>query len=1036
MDTYTEYTSGVIFLNGESDTVAVYSCVPTETGIFLSGSSTLNVVVSNFVSHGGNVLNGSSTFNVVVSNFVSHGGNVLSGSSDVNFVGSNFVSENGILVNGNTLINCRYETPVEGLGVISSGNSFVQIVWLPTGGTVMSGEVIPKIGFISFGGILISSVMADVTSNVNEPVNGISTGGLHANGNASCNKYRTVSFEAEGEVYTSGKSYYGVTNVKYISTGKVDMYSDTILNFKFNNNLSIIYNINSEIRKSIDFIWNTGKLELSWYRVVGKGSTNACLPNDPCCQKIILNISARSLSELCNQLTRRRYKFPIDFVQRFRIPVNATTNESNSDCNNLIDVQVCDIPDCANFCVNQDVSLRFGFEINVQVNAFFVYESEVNVVNASGSSNVIFVPNYHDLPYTGSGSIELNGSAGYQTNSYTFRGGIKISGISPIQATRWSAIGGEWPNSTGFRFGNTSQSSSTQILEQAWSLTDRVLNEDGLYASTDISYEKTSEILIVRGFNFDLPEWSEVTSIFVSLKRFSTQNNVRDEKIFLSLGPDRISENLAVTNIDWPFINTTKIYGPQGWITDSLDGITEPITKEQLLDPNFGVAIKVMATSSLSATLAKIDSISVNIYYEHPQNSIIRLSSETGGIAKSNSYTSFSVGKVVSSGVANCKIKKRNNINLQSAGVTLSGLFGLPVFEYASGGLKSSGNAVVKPYFETSYGGAEFGGEALVKPYLEVVEGGLQCTGVANRFDVFKYNTSGSIEIYGQAVTPEKKFIYTSIITQPLILYGSAEYKKEHYTWNADGDVILTLGGAFAFPGNIFIPNQVLSFDMEATSFKVLHLKDVDVGAATGATNTIDVCGCLSLSQFIYFKHNFNRDNLFYDFLYRNNFSMPPLSKLKYNKTNNSWQNNFHYTGLGSDGDHVESWNIIFELQCTNNFGSIEIGSPVWKTSIQVFRKNNFMNINSNSRIIIAIIPDVVCAGKTNSLDFLISYNTQTKLSFVSPNSIVYYSDVFDNIGLFSNRSWIDNPNLKLRISYTNPSPTQKMLDLTEVILV
>ena len=98
-------------------------------------------------------------------------------------------------------------------------------------------------------------------------------------------------------------------------------------------------------------------------------------------------------------------------------------------------------------------------------------------------------------------------------------------------------------------------------------------------------------------------------------------------------------------------------------------------------------------------------------------------------------------------------------------------------------------------------------------------------------------------------------------------MYGSAEYKKQHYTWNADGDVILTLGGAFTFPGNVFIPNQVLSFDMEATSFKVLHLKDVDVGAATGATNTIDVCGCLSLSQFIYFKHNFNRDNLFYDFL-------------------------------------------------------------------------------------------------------------------------------------------------------------------------
>ena len=1048
--------AGGFSLTGTSQVFLIFNLRPIPSGIRSGGFSSVSLSQNLQIGFGGTLITGFATNRlvakpsvqggiqtggefVVSSGYISQGGNILAGTALIDII-VNIVPQNGLVSSGIASINCNYDILVEGGGVSLAGDTFVQIVWLPTGGTLVAGEAIIGIGVATSGGILVSAA-ADVTSFVNEPVNGISTGGLIGGGKGRSNQQRFKVSTAAGLVSSSGVSHYGITSAKYRPTGSVQIDSRTVYNLKFDSAvLKIVYNINAQIERSVDFLWNTGQLTMYWYRVVGKGSTNVCMPNDPCCQKIILNIHARSLSELCQKLTKRRYKFPIDFVQRYNRPAETTVvnnleaNGDNYDCNDLINVQVCQIPQCANFCVEQDLRLSFGFSMTAQVNSFYAHKASGSLY-ISDSATVFFDPNYQDTPYTGSGFVTASGSAAYQTNSYKFRGGIKSGGIGKVQATRWTAVGGEWPNNTGLSFGNTSQSVKNSPSEQVWSLTERVFKEDSLYTSTDISFGKTSEFLFVSGFNFDLPDWAEVVEVRVSLKRLATQTGVKDEQIFLAIGSERVSQNLASKASDWPLINTIKTYGPN-WFIDSLDGYNRPITKENLLDPNFGVAIKVKATSSLTATIAKIDFVKVEVAYENLQGSIVRLSSSSGEAAKSNGYTSVAMGKITLNSNSIFNYTKRYNVILQRAGVKLSGRFERSVFEKTSGGLKLSGKSIVKPFFDVFSGGIASSGEAIVKPYLEIMKGGVKATGIADRSGIWHYTTTGSIGIYGQAFTPEKKFKYIPSTIRPIAVSGLAKYKKQHYKWNADGNIVFIFGGADYIAGNIFVPVQVARFSMKILQTTASYLNDIDKGNATGVTTTVEKCGCLNLPLLISLTQNFSKDNIFANFLVRNNLKIASTLRLRHNKLNGSWQHNLHYKGLGPDSNSPESWNVIFELQCANEIGGTTIGNTVWKLAIQIFRKNIYRNNNSSSRIFMSILPDTICNGTTSELDFLITYNTQTGLAFVNPNSTIYYNEIFDNIGLFSNRAWIENPNLNLRISQIVPQAVQKRLNLTEAVLV
>jgi hypothetical protein len=178
------------------------------------------------------------------------------------------------------------------------------------------------------------------------------------------------------------------------------------------------------------------------------------------------------------------------------------------------------------------------------------------------------------------------------------------------------------------------------------------------------------------------------------------------------------------------------------------------------------------------------------------------------------------------------------------------------------------------------------------------------------------------------------------------------------------------------------------------------------------------------------------RDNILAQFLARNGFSMSDTLDLYYNVPNNSWQSNLHYHGLAADANVEEKWDFVFEVQCTDEMGGIEIGRSIWKLSLSIFRENLSTGEDFDTRVVMAVMPDAICPVESSELEFKVSFDTQSDLASVSPeDAVVYQSTIFDNIGLFKNRSWIAYPELVLSVAQSGFRAPQGRTDLYDAIL-
>lgn len=944
----------------------------------------------------------------------------------------------GCLVGGSASAGVTITKTVTSTGVLANGTAGTSLGYSPSGGVSGDGTASVSTTIVMLGGSIVSG-HPDVTGVTNEPPYGIELGYVKAGATANTNTLHLFKYVSDGEVIlVSGTSSCHIGSATNNASGGVVIAGSSTANFKFFKKYRIDWKTKAEINGSLRFTWNVGKLAIYWYRVIGKGQSDPCLPTDPCCEKVVMNVHARTLAELCEKLSKRRFKFPIDTVQRFSRPAENTVLAAdaaagdNHDCNNLVDVQICGIPQCADFCIDEDIRVNTGFNMTVLVDAFKTCVAD-GAVYVAGSSGIRFVRNVPAFVYEATGDVTVAGEADCASSVINGRGGAATSGTAVVKSSRWTYVGGNWPDSTGSRFGTISASVPRTSSDQIWSLTSRALKNDGLFCSTDISYAQTSQLLIVSGFGFNVPEWAEVLSVIVSIDRVSSQVSVRDLNVYLVGGGVAISDNLAVTSTDWPLIKTVRTYGQAGWRDPNDVDYLGPFTADELNDQTFGVALRVRASSALPAMIAKVDSISVQITYQDPNGSIIRVSSDTGSTAKSPSYHNSATGRVVLRST-NTVQQSRYYINpIVSAGSKLGGSAVIQMFEIGSGGSGISGEALVTPYFEIGSGGTGVGGAAKVTPYLEPMSGGVSLNGYSIRAGNWKYVASGSVNTGGLAITPEKKFSVRS--AGGVGTFGSALAKCSNWKWVSDGNSIVVSGSAGQVAGNIAPPTIVASFGMVVLETTATFLGDVDEQNATGLSETLSKCGCFTLPLIIELSHNFSVDNIFAQFLVRNGLSISKTLSMRYNETNDSWQTNLHYKGLAPDANSYETWNVICELQCTNIVGGIGIGRNIWKVAIQFVRKNLTTQVAYDTRVIIGVLPDILCGTVENQLDFQINYDTQLGIATVNPNATVYQSTIFDNIGLFKNVAWINSPELSLRISQSGSATVQQRVDLTNTVL-
>jgi hypothetical protein len=1001
----------------------------------MSGGISLNGTSVDFVSietSGGLVVGGTVIRSFLVIPPIL-GGAKLGSAAIVNVIYLNEVQSNGLVASGSASITFeRWSTGVRGDG---SSTHFVTIAF--TGGIVAGSEANLAYGYRTFGGIRIGGLVAPY-GTIHEPPNGISARGAKLAGRAIVTNSLNLSHEGSGSVVIEGSSVYGIKSVSIFATGGVQVTQDTsTYNLKFSKEIGFKWKQRAEINKEASFLWNTGQLNIYWYRVIGKGVNDPCLPQDPCCSRFILNIHARSLPELCEKLSKRRFKFPIESVQRFSRPAENSVvafeeaNGLNHNCNTLQEVKVCGIPECADFCVDQDLRVVGGFSMKVQVNAFKLHTSQGSVVVA-GSSGYRLESIIPDFPYESEGGIEIQGESVASSNYVIGRGGINIGGKAKSQFSRWRFTGGVWPNVTPRTYGSIARNQLLNSGEQQWSLTERLFKDDGLFCSTDISFSKTSQLLVVGGFNFDLPEWAEVLSVVLRIDRISTQVGIRDKIVYLIVDDEIISENLAATATDWPFIETTRTYGSSGWRYEIDSNEIIPITREELVNPTFSVGLQVNSIYSYPTSVAKVDFINLEITYENANGSIIRISSN-GSLVKGPSYHMMSTGRLTVGSTSPVVTSYRYKETASRAGVKCSGLAVLSFNEVGSGGIKIGGLPKVTPYFEEGSGGLRSSGEALVLPYWETMAGGIKLIGNSVISAGFNYTSSGQVEIYGEAFAPQLRFTHNSV--GGVTTFGTSKVRMPNWSYTSDGTLTIS-GSSGQRAGNISIPNLVANFSMTVFQTTTSFVNDVHIGDAVGLSESVTRCGCFELPLMIDISQNMSKNNIFSKFLVRNGLTISRILKLRYNEPNDSWQCNLHYKGVSGNVNSYETWDLAFELQCTTFIGGIDLGTNVWKLAIQVVRKNLSTHEDFDTRIIVAILPDAICGSIINQLDFVVRYDTQSKFATVEPNSTIYQSTIIDNIGMFKNPAWIDEPELNLRISQSGVGKAQRRLVFSDYSLV
>ena len=139
-----------------------------------------------------------------------------------------------------------------------------------------------------------------------------------------------------------------------------------------------------EIEKKI--IWDTGDILTRIFQVQGSCRFPSCteLPistDDVQCagalgkNQFIQTIFATSLKGVCDFLVKTGWKWPIHSIKKFSQPLSALVIINGSSppiCNELKEVEFCNIPECFDFCLQTDGVVNAKMEFSVIENIYRV----------------------------------------------------------------------------------------------------------------------------------------------------------------------------------------------------------------------------------------------------------------------------------------------------------------------------------------------------------------------------------------------------------------------------------------------------------------------------------------------------------------------------------------------------------------------------------------------------------------------------------------------------------------------------------------
>src|SRR3990167_2031251 len=145
-------------------------------------------------------------------------------------------------------------------------------------------------------------------------------------------------------------------------------------------------------------------------------------------------------------------------------------------------------------------------------------------------------------------------------------------------------------------------------------------NPSAVYASDDSraygvvqgAPSKYTKGLIARNFGFSIPTGSVINGIEVVIERQGDENYIRDQHVVIMTGSSSVGGARTSTDY-WPVgTDESKTYGGNSDLWD------ESWTSSDINDYYFGVAISAYQVAGSGDTYARIDHISITVYYTEP----------------------------------------------------------------------------------------------------------------------------------------------------------------------------------------------------------------------------------------------------------------------------------------------------------------------------------------------------------------------------------------------------------------------------------
>lgn len=241
------------------------------------------------------------------------------------------------------------------------------------------------------------------------------------------------------------------SELHYVASGGISLgslvFSPTEVNVTYCIVEDFTWNVLETIEIDFESLWDVGAGVLRYYRVQGRChapptcEASGYNVNDALCADsglIYLQIiAATSLQDLCTKMHEQGIRWPAARITRYSRPVYLTDANEDPNCNTAEDQVFCHIPECLDYCLDEDLLLEIGsdtYEEHIEQAALeiggTIYLSGSAVISRSNA-------------YTPSGGIQLGGAAITSSSyfSYIASGGIVLSGTPNIVSVAWNYTG-------------------------------------------------------------------------------------------------------------------------------------------------------------------------------------------------------------------------------------------------------------------------------------------------------------------------------------------------------------------------------------------------------------------------------------------------------------------------------------------------------------------------------------------------------------------------------------------------------------------